>query len=140
VRAGLAGKGHNEVMAATHELFRRFGLVTIARTVREDMEFHGLSLKAGELVCIPTQIHGLDDRINPDPMRVDLSRRGARHSAFGSGPHMCPGQELARAEVAITIEEWLKRIPDFRVADDADTNCSGGIVGQVNRVILEWGA
>jgi camphor 5-monooxygenase len=139
-RAQLAGKGHNEVMAATHELFRRFGLVTIARTVREDMEFHGVSLKAGEMVCIPTQVHGIDDRINPDPMHVDFDRRGARHSAFGSGPHMCPGQELARAEVAITIEEWLKRIPDFGVAADADTNCSGGIVGQVNRLILEWDA
>jgi len=139
-RAELAGKDSNAVMAATHELFRRFGLVTIARTVRADMEFHGCTLKAGELVCIPTQVHGLDAAINPDPMRVDFARRGARHSAFGSGPHMCPGQELARAEVAITIEEWLKRIPDFRIAADADTQCSGGLVGQVNRVVLEWDA
>ena len=137
-RAELAGQPTNTVLAATHELFRRFGLVIIARTVREDMEFHGAQLKAGELVCIPTQVHGLDDRINPDPMQVDFARKGARHSAFGSGAHMCPGQELARAEVAITIEEWLARIPDFRVAEDADTDCSGGIVGQVNRLVLEW--
>lgn len=139
-RRVLASSSENEVKLATHELFRRFGLVIIARTVREDMEFHGVQLKAGELVCIPTQVHGLDERINPDPMRVDFGRRGARHSAFGSGPHMCPGQELAREEVAVTIEEWLKRIPDFRLAPDADTHCSGGIVGQVNRVVLEWDA
>ena len=75
-----------------------------------------------------------------DPLRVDLSRRGLRHSAFGSGPHMCPGQELARAEVAITIQEWLARIPDFRVAADADTRCSGGIVAQINQLVLEWDA
>jgi camphor 5-monooxygenase len=126
------------VMAATHELFRRFGLVTIARTVKEDMIYRGVPLQAGELISIPTQVHGLDDRINGDPMRVDFSRHRARHSAFGSGPHMCPGQELARAEVAITIAEWLKRIPEFRVAVDADTNCSGGLVAQINRLILEW--
>ncbi len=126
------------ILPAVHELFRRFGLVTIARTVREDMEFHGVSLKAGELICIPTQVHGLDERINECPMQVDFTRKRPRHSAFGSGPHMCPGQELARAEVAITIEEWLKRIPDFRVSEDADTNCSGGIVGQINRLVLEW--
>lgn len=138
LRRDLAGRDFNGVLAATHELFRRFGLVIIARTVREDMEFHGANLKAGELVCIPTQVHGLDDRINPEPMTVDPARKGARHSAFGSGPHMCPGQELARAEVAITIEEWLKRIPDFRVAADADTGISGGIVAQVNRLVLEW--
>jgi camphor 5-monooxygenase len=137
-RRALAGKGATEVMAATNELFRRFGLVVIARTVREDIEFHGARLKAGEMVCIPTQVHGIDERINPDPLAVDPARRGGRHSAFGSGPHMCPGQELARAEVAITIEEFLRRIPEFRVAADADTQCSGGIVAQINRLVLEW--
>nr|WP_246438767.1 cytochrome P450 [Novosphingobium piscinae] len=137
-RAQLAAMAFPGVLTATHELFRRFGLVTIARIVREDMEFHGCPLKAGDMVCVPTQIHGLDEAINPDPLRVDLTRRGGRHSAFGSGPHLCPGQELARAEVAITIHEWLQRIPDFRLAAEADTHCSGGIVGQVNRVVLEW--
>jgi cytochrome P450 len=140
LQSELRGREFNGVLAATHELFRRFGLVIIARTVRHDMEFHGAQLKAGELVCIPTQVHGLDERINPEPMTVDLARKSARHSAFGSGPHMCPGQELARAEVAITIEEWLKRIPEFRVAADADTGISGGIVAQVNRLVLEWDA
>ena len=137
-RRTLAAMDERGVMAATHELFRRFGLVIIARTVRHDMEFHGMTLKAGELVCIPTQVHGLDERVNPQSMIVDFARKGARHSAFGSGPHMCPGQELARAEVAITIREWLRHIPEFRLAADADTQCSGGIVGQVNRVVLEW--
>jgi camphor 5-monooxygenase len=126
------------IKSAVHELFRRFGLVVIARTVKHDMEYRGVQLKAGEMVCIPTQIHGLDDKINADPMRVDFTRPRARHSAFGSGPHMCPGQELARAEVAITIEEWLKRVPDFRVAADADTTISGGIVAQIKRLVLEW--
>lgn len=126
------------IMPSVHEMFRRYGLVIIARTVKNDMTYRGLEMKAGEMVCIPTQVHGLDDSINPNPMQVDLSRNRARHSAFGSGPHMCPGQELARAEVAITIEEWLKHIPDFRVAADADTRISGGIVAQVNRLVLEW--
>jgi camphor 5-monooxygenase len=126
------------VMAATHELFRRFGLVVIARMVKNDITYRGVEMKAGDMVCIPTQVHGLDETINPDPMRVDFNRTRARHSAFGSGPHMCPGQELARAEVAITIEEWLKRIPEFRVATDADINCSGGVVAQINRLVLEW--
>jgi camphor 5-monooxygenase len=128
------------IMPGVHELFRRFGLVTIARTVRETMDYRGVVMKAGDMVCIPTQVHGLDEIINPDPMRVDFARTRSRHSAFGSGPHMCPGQELARAEVAVTIGEWLRRIPEFRVAEESDTNCSGGIVGQINRLVLEWEA
>lgn len=134
----LAGMVDTGLMAATNELFRRFGLVTIARTVKEDMEFHGVNLKAEELVCIPTQVHGLDERINPGAMDVDVNRRSGRHSAFGSGPHMCPGQELARAEVAISLEEWLKRIPAFRVSAESDTLISPGLVPQVNRLVLEW--
>lgn len=40
---------------------------------------------------------------------------------------MCPGQGLAR-------------IPGFSVSAAADTRCSGGIVGQLNRLVLEWDA
>ncbi|HZU65606.1 MAG TPA: cytochrome P450 [Novosphingobium sp.] len=138
LRAAFAAMDSRAVLAATNELFRRFGLVTIARTVRHDMVFHGVELKAGELVCIPTQLHGLDEAVNPAALVIDLARKGARHSTFGSGPHMCPGQELARAEVAITIEEWLKRIPDFRVAPDSDLSSGHGIVGCITRLCLEW--
>jgi cytochrome P450 len=137
-RDELATASPPQVLAATNELFRRFGLVTIGRIVREDTLFHGATLKAGEMICVPTQIHGLDRTINTDPLTVDFARRSGRHSAFGSGPHMCPGQELARIEVALTITEWLRRIPQFRLAEDADTRCSGGIVGQINRLVLEW--
>lgn len=125
-------------LAAAHELFRRFGLVTIAREVRADMTFHGMELKAGEMVAIPTVVHGLDAQQNPDPLRVDFGRQRIRHSAFGSGPHMCPGQELARSEVAVTVEEWLARIPDFEIAPDSDLGCRPGIVGSINRLCLKW--
>lgn len=126
------------LLAATNELFRRFGLVTIAREVRKEIEFHGVTLKAGEMIAIPTSIHGLDPSSNPDPLTVDFGRNRAPHSTFGSGPHMCPGQELARSEVAITLEEWLARIPEFEVAADSDLTCKPGIVGSLNRLCLEW--
>ncbi|WP_066552543.1 cytochrome P450 [Croceicoccus bisphenolivorans] len=125
-------------IAAVNELFRRFGLVAIAREVRDDIVFRGVTMKAGDMVAIPTVVHGIDPKVNPDPMTIDPQRRRPVHSTFGSGPHMCPGQELARAEVAITIEEWLKRIPDFRVAADSDLTNVGGIVACVNRLCLEW--
>lgn len=134
----LAGLNRAGLLAATNELFRRFGFVTIARTVREDMDFHGVHLKAGDLVCVPTQVHGLDERINACPLSIDLGRRGARHSAFGSGPHMCPGQELARAEVAIMLERWFAAIPRFHVGPDADLRNLAGIVPQIARLTLEW--
>ncbi|RVQ66546.1 cytochrome P450 [Croceicoccus ponticola] len=126
------------IIAATNELFRRFGIVTIGREVREDMEFRGVAMKAGDMVAMPTAIHGIDPAQNECPFAIDPARRRAPHSTFGSGPHMCPGQELARAEVAITIEEWLARIPEFRVAPDSDLTNDGGIVASIRRLTLEW--
>ena len=128
------------ILPATNELFRRFGLVTIAREVRDDIEFHGVQLKAGEMVAIPTAVHGIDPEVNACPMDLDFTRKRARHSAFGSGPHMCPGQELARSEVAITLQEWLARIPDFEVAPDSDLSTRPGIVGCIERLCLKWSA
>lgn len=129
----------SDIAPVVHELFRRFGLVSIAREVRHDIaDFHGVPLKAGDMIAIPTQVHGLDPRVNPDPLAIDPARKRARHSTFGSGPHMCPGQELARKEVAITLEEWLRRIPDFALGPDSDLSPVPGIVGALRRVELVW--
>lgn len=138
LRADLKQRG-SDIAPVVHELFRRFGLVSIAREVRHDIaDFHGVPLKAGDMIAIPTQVHGLDPRVNPDPLAIDPARKRARHSTFGSGPHMCPGQELARKEVAITLEEWLKRIPEFALGPDSDLSPVPGIVGALRRVDLVW--
>ena len=138
LRADLKQRG-SDIAPVVHELFRRFGLVSIAREVRHDIaDFHGVPLKAGDMIAIPTQVHGLDPRVNPDPLAIDPARKRARHSTFGSGPHLCPGQELARKEVAITLEEWLKRIPEFALGPDSDLSPVPGIVGALRRVDLVW--
>lgn len=138
LRADLRQRG-GDIVPVVHELFRRFGLVSIAREVRHDIaDFHGVPLKAGDMIAIPTQVHGLDPRVNPDPLAIDPARKRARHSTFGSGPHMCPGQELARKEVALTLEEWLKRIPEFALGPDNDLSPVPGIVGALRRVDLVW--
>src|SRR3546814_3182402 len=47
-RRELAAMSGSGLLTASYELFRRFGLVIIARIVREDMEFHGVPLKRSE--------------------------------------------------------------------------------------------
>ncbi len=123
---------------AVAELFRRYGSVTIARLVREDMDYHGIRLRAGDLVACPTVVHGLDERENDDPLTVDIDRARPRHSAFGQGAHRCPGQELARSEVAITLQEWLRRISDFEVANAGELRQAGGINAHIDRLVLRW--
>lgn len=126
------------IPAAVEELFRRYPIVTIGREVRGDMEFGGVSLKAGEMVITPTALHGMDERANERSLDVDFDRGTREHSTFGVGNHKCPGAHLARTEVRITIEEWLARVPDFALAPAAGISFSGGIVGCVDALPLVW--
>lgn len=123
---------------AVNELLRRYPIVTIGREVRHDISFGGVALKAGDMVMSPTALHGLDTRANDRPLDVDLKRRNAAHSTFGHGNHKCPGAHLARTELVISIEEWLKRVPDVTLAPGAEVTFSGGIVGCVDTLPLIW--
>lgn len=123
---------------AAEEMFRRFPVVSDARTVAYDMEFHGVQLKKGELILLPTALHGLDERANDNPWDLDFSRGSPIHSTFGQGPHRCAGMHLARLEVIVTLEEWLKHIPEFRVVPGSKPVFLAGIIGTVKNVQLEW--
>lgn len=89
------------------------------RKVTRDAEFHGVQLKKGDMVW------GLVAAANRDPEafeRADeflVDRQGAsRQMGFGLGPHRCLGAHLAKAEMRIAVEEWLRVIPDFWIDTD----------------------
>jgi len=48
----------------------------------------------------------------------DLTRDCSRMLSFGQGTHFCLGASLARLEGAVSLEEWWKRFPDYRVETD----------------------
>jgi len=52
--------------------------------------------------------------------------------------HICPGQYLARLEMRVLFDEWLKRIPDFSLAPGTTVQYSGGIDLTVKPYILVW--
>ena len=62
------------------------------------------------------------------PHDVLIDRAENRHVAFGAGIHRCAGSNLARMELRVAIEEWLRRIPEFRLADDGVVTWAGGQV------------
>lgn len=106
--------------------------------VAKDQQFRGIELKRGDMILLPTALHGLDEQLNDDPWRINLERRGISHSTFGGGPHRCAGLHLARMEVIITLEEWLKRIPTFTMKPGAQPVYHSGIVAAVDNVPLVW--
>lgn len=130
-----------KLQRGVEEMFRRFAVVSDARYVVADMEFHGTHLKAGDLILLPTALHGLDDSLHENPMQVDLSRRNvAAHSTFAQGPHRCAGMHLARMEVLVMLQEWLARIPRFALMEGAAPIYHSGIVAAVDNIPLTWKA
>ena len=123
---------------AEEEFYRRFGIPQTARVIARDFLYKDVPFKKGEQILLPKVLHGLDERRYPDPLRVDFSRGRAPHAAFGDGVHRCPGSFLARQELRIFLEEWLARIPDFRIKPGAQPVTSSGMVNGVLSLPLVW--
>ncbi len=123
------------------EIIRRFGVAGPARQAAQDIEFDGIHIKAGDTLFLATALHGLDDSRWEDPMTVNLDRSatGTDYQTFGSGPHRCPGAALARSEIILFLEEWLKRIPDFSLVPGKPMVAASGSVTGVLSLPLEWG-
>ncbi|MGI4815674.1 MAG: cytochrome P450 [Janthinobacterium lividum] len=126
------------IPAVVEEFIRRFPLVAIGREVRSDFEFGGVTLRSGDLIVLPTMLYGLDDALFTEPMTVDVERKPSTNLTFGQGPHRCPGAPLARLEMRIVLREWLRRIPDFSVADGAVPGYKSGVVGTMSNLPLRW--
>jgi cytochrome P450 len=52
----------------------------------------------------------------PDAFKLD---RPQKHIAFGNGVHKCPGEQLARLEIRVFLEELLARTRSFTLEGDA---------------------
>jgi cytochrome P450 len=127
------------IALAVDELIRRHGVSNTARLITHDFAYHGVQLKQDELICIPNCLYGLDERIVADPLIVDFRRqRPIPLAAFGNGPHTCPGAALARREIRVFLQEWLRRIPDFEITPGTRPVMETGIVSDVRELHLSW--
>jgi cytochrome P450 len=71
-----------------------------------------------------------DPDVFPNPLEVDFDRPRKTILAFTVGVHSCMGGHLARLELKIALQEWLKRIPNFSVKPAAQIIYRpGGVVG-----------
>jgi cytochrome P450 len=113
---------------AVEELLRVYAPVTMARLVTEDTVFKGCPMHKGDKVLMNFPAANRDPAAFDDADRVVLDRVHNRHVAFGSGIHRCAGSNLARMELRVAIEEWLRAIPTFRLEDGATLTWAGGQV------------
>jgi cytochrome P450 len=118
---------------AIEEFLRYYAPVTMARLVKHDMEYLGCPMKEDDWILLGFPAANRDPAMFQDADQFIIDRAENRHVAFGLGIHRCAGSNLARLELRVAIEEFIKRFPRFELADpDAVTWASGQIRGPRN--------
>ncbi|WP_250300316.1 cytochrome P450 [Streptomyces sp. A 4/2] len=106
------------VAGAVEELLRYLSITHMGRrrVAAQDIEIGGQTIKAGDAVICANDIANRDPEVFDEPDRLNIDRQARRHLAFGSGPHQCLGQNLARIELQLAYPALLRRLPGLRLA------------------------
>lgn len=103
---------------AIEEMLRAYASVAISRTCCKQVEVAGVTLMPGDRIMMSTSLASNDPSFVDNPTLVDINRP-QRHLAFGTGIHNCVGVRLARREMTIALEEFLRAVPTFTLAPNA---------------------
>lgn len=116
--AGALAKDASLLPKAVDELLRFHSIVQngLARAAVEDVQLDDVLIRAGEGVVLSLSAGNRDERVFPEPDRLDPHRDARRHLAFGHGMHQCLGQWLARVELEEILAAVLRWMPDARLA------------------------
>jgi cytochrome P450 len=134
-RAAIAARPEL-IPTAIEELLRVYPVSSPARKVTADID--GCPMKAGDMVLLAPVMAHQDAAAFPEPNTVLLDRTPNHHLAFGAGPHHCLGSHLARKQLHIALEEWHRRIPDYRLSADAQVPEHGGQTFGIDALPLTW--
>jgi cytochrome P450 len=124
---------------AVEEFIRLYPLVfQDGRLVKQDIDFHGLELRAGDILWLGLASANHDPKKWADPRTFDIDRDHVNHHlAFGAGVHRCLGMHLARHELVIALTEWHKRIPSYELATDEQLYERGAQLS-IDTLPLRW--
>jgi cytochrome P450 len=91
-----------------------------SRWVSQDTDLYGTHLPAGSVLHLCLGAANRDPARWERPELFDVTRPPKASLAFGSGPHICLGMHVARAEMVTGINALLDRLPNLRVDPDAE--------------------
>jgi len=111
---------------AVEEFLRFYAPVTMARLVNADMEYLGCPMKEYDWILLGFPAANRDPVVFKDADKFIIDRAENRHVAFGLGIHRCIGSNLARLELRVAIEEFIRRYPKFELANKKDVTWAQG--------------
>ncbi|MCP3721943.1 cytochrome P450/oxidoreductase [Paraburkholderia sp. CNPSo 3272] len=125
---------------AVEECLRHNGSVAAwRRLATKDVQIGGIDIPAGSKLLIVTSSANHDERHFADADLFDIRRDNASdHVTFGYGSHQCMGKNLARMEMQIFLEEFTRRLPHMRLAEQAFTYVPNTSFRGPEHVFVEW--
>jgi cytochrome P450 len=127
----LLGARPDLVAPAVEEVIRWSSPVNyMARTLNEDVEMHGVKMRAGEKLVMYYASANRDDEVFDRPFEFDISRQPNRHLGFGSGEHFCLGSHVARLSSRALFKELATRLESVEAAGENEFIASSFVVGQ----------
>ncbi|MFJ6153996.1 cytochrome P450 [Micromonospora profundi] len=114
LRAGDADFG-----VAAEELLRYEAPVNhVMRSLLDDLEIGGVTMRRGELVTLWLRSANRDADVFDDPEHMSLSPRSRPHLSFGHGPHYCIAAYLGRLEIASLLRALADLVDDAELAGE----------------------
>ncbi len=125
------------INSAVEEFLRTQPILGSVRSAKRDFEWHGVQIKAGDSVQCLNCAGNFDPEQFANPRTFDMTRANNRHFTFTAGVHLCLGATLARRELRVLLEEWFKRVPEFRLKPGADATVFPGLLS-IRNLPLVW--
>jgi cytochrome P450 len=83
------------------------------RTAHKDVSVAGADIKVGQRIMVLFGSANRDEDEYDHPDEFIWNRSNRRGLAFGYGQHFCIGVHLARMELRVLVEEFLKRVDAY---------------------------
>lgn len=134
-------KDPDKISRFVEEMMRHHSWVITHRTLSRDHNFHGIKMKKGDAVMVHLYSASHDPAQFEHADEVDIAREPNPHFGFGGGAHRCAGSHLARRELRIAVQEWVNRVPNFRITPNKPARYYvGGSMLALRTLPLSWDA
>jgi cytochrome P450 PksS len=122
------------VRSATEESLRYHpaGIFSNPRFGVKDTELGGTRILPGMPIHLAITAGNLDPAKFPDPLKFKVGRDPRGILTFGLGVHFCMGAILSRRVIQTSLATFMRRFPDFHLADPDFQPEYFGVAGELS--------
>ena len=117
------------IPGAVEEFLRAYPIVSMARKLTQDYDFHGCPMKKDEMVLLSIQSATREpDASSRSPRTSSSTARPTGTSPSEPASTVASAPTSRGAELLYALEEWHAAIPEYEIASDEPLMAHGGQV------------